>query len=673
MKTTTIIMMLMVAFSAIAQNRFSVMMDSGGNVVAPSKDSFVRSNILSHVGIARTVLHPYDLFNTAPMRVSESVIAVDAETFGSGGAALFVHDAGSSDPTNTTTTIQALTGRWVTRTVYSSAPSFAQITSKPSTLSGYGITNALPLTAGSNSALSGDLYLPAFVMNGVRYTNVSSTSGGVGGLVVSGDTNLVTNIVASLDTSAVRTGGTFAIVISSLNGSGDVVRKNGGTISNATLLGNVTLSSVDVATLTATLFTATNANLVTPRIIDLTSGTIDVTNSMRLRSATASRIAEFDASGFITNAAATTGTGSVVRAGSPVLTSPDVGSQPDGTSNTIAASTAFVRRAVDALTGAPGTISANNSGSNTNIASTDTVAASGSGGSISLTTSFPQVTLITNPGTGTYTVPAGARLVTFLGWAGGGGGGSGRRGLTNTVVCGGGGGGGGAGGKYSFPADILGGSVAWTNGAGGTGGGSVTTTSSNGTNGVTGGNTSFGNWVTLSGGGGGGGGTATAGTAGTAGASYAMWPGLGGAAASASGAGGGAAVDGNASPYFVGQLLAAGGGAGGGITTAGVASAGSRGGISALWLAVSKSNQGYGNQGNINSSGQNAYNANAGLVSPGSGAGGGGSSLTNNAGSGGIGGNYGGGGGGGGAGADTGGNSGAGGNGANGAILIIAE
>lgn len=189
MKTIAIIFLSLIGLRAFAQNRATLMVDLSGNIVAPSRSVFLHSNVFNQSGIIRSVDGPTNLFNAAPLRSGEHVIVIEAGTFGNGGAALFTHDAGSSNPTNTTDTLAASPGRWVVRTVFSSPPAWASITGKPNSLDGLGVTNAfLPLSAGSNSPISGDLYLSAFVLNGTRYTNVSSsTNSGSGGPILEPD------------------------------------------------------------------------------------------------------------------------------------------------------------------------------------------------------------------------------------------------------------------------------------------------------------------------------------------------------------------------------------------------------------------------------------------------------------------------------------------------------
>lgn len=666
----------LLVLSAFGQVTPTIMLDpSTGTMLTPAVTNFLRWNVLNQAGFIRQVDAIAGIAGQAPYRSGEHVFVIDAGTFGGGGPAMFQHDALSSEATNTTDILAASPGRWKAKRVYGSGgtPSFADITGKPETLSGYGITNALPLTAGSNVLLSGDLYLSAFVLGGTRYTSVVSSASG--SVTVNSETNTVTNFVAGADIAPVRTNGTAAFTVTGTTGTGDLVRSNAPTLRDVSFLGTSAFNQLDVTTLTAGNFSSTNANLITPKLGDATGASLDITNSIRQRNVTASRFTVYGADGYLTNDIAETGTGAPVRAVSPALTgTPTAPTPSSGDTSTQIATTAFVSNAVASVSGAPGTIGANGTGSNTNINDSSTVAATGSGGSITLATVLPSVTVITNPGTGTYNVPTGARFLDVTAWAGGGSGGSGRRGLTNTVCAGGSGGGGGAGGRWIIPIAALAGAttIPYTNGAGGLGGAAQATASSNGNPGTNGSPTSFGNFILLTGGGGGSAGTASAGTGGTAGAANAMWPGLLGGAASGSGSGGTSPTDDTTATYLNNQMHAAGGGYGGGITNTGVAGAGSRGGISSPWALNVRGTTGYGASGAVNGNGGDGQSPHSAFISPGCGGGGGGASLTTNGGNGGRGALYGAGGGGGGAGADTGGNSGAGGDGAPGAIMIIA-
>lgn len=539
------LMLLAAALPALGASLPTAMMDTNGGLASPSKATFIRQNVLNQSGITRQVDFVTDLnAATSPYRSGEHVLVIDAGAFGAGGPVLFFHDSGSSDPTNTTDTfICTAGGRWKVKRLFGSIPSFADVTSKPTNILGYGITDALPLSAGSNAPLTGTLYVPSIKLG----SDIERTNWPTGGGALS-------NTIDAL------------------------------TVTNLTVVDTFSADTIDVASLTVDTFNATNASF---------SGTMTVPKPS------------------------------------------------SGASNSAPPTTSWVKDELAAIN------------------------------------SFSaQVTIITNAGTGMYSVPSGASLLKVWGWAPGGGGGSGRKGLTNTIVCGGGGGGAGAGGYIEIPVLALDGAttIAWTNGAAGIGGASQTTNSSNGLPGTAGGMTSFGLWLVLSGGGGGAGGTASSGTAGTAGDDYGVWIGRSGGSANASGTGGSAGGDAyDASPYFLNQRMAAGGGGGGGITAAGIASTGGRGGIAGSYLLLARGGNGYGANGAINSNGGNAVSLNAALPAPGCGAGGGGSSVTGNGGNGGLAGLYGAGGGGGGAAGDGIGDSGAGGDGAPGIIMIVAE
>jgi hypothetical protein len=243
----------------------------------------------------------------------------------------------------------------------------------------------------------------------------------------------------------------------------------------------------------------------------------------------------------------------------------------------------------------------------------------------------------------------------------GGGGGSGRKGASGEVRCGGGGGAAGSVVEYWTLTTELSATESVTVGAGGTGGASQATNSSNGSSGTAGGDTVF-NGTTAKGGGGGGGGTNAAGTAGTNTANATTI----GTASSNPPAGGAASATGSAGGTGGASVasLPTGGGAGGGMTTGNAVASGGAGG------AIGNTPLGTVAGGTAGTTGGSGGNGNAGRGS-GTGGGGGASSNTTNAGSGGSGGGYGSGGGGGGAATNDVGNSGAGGNGASGYALII--
>jgi hypothetical protein len=129
----------------------------------------------------------------------------------------------------------------------------------------------------------------------------------------------------------------------------------------------------------------------------------------------------------------------------------------------------------------------------------------------------PNIQLLT--GSGSYTVPAGAKLLSLVAMGGGGGGGAGRRSAPATLAAGGGGGAGGAMVDLLIDvADLPSGTIPYVCGVGGTGAPAVTLDDTSGNTGGLGGVTTFGNppLVTASIGSAGGGGTTVTGTAATA-------------------------------------------------------------------------------------------------------------------------------------------------------------
>jgi hypothetical protein len=140
---------------------------------------------------------------------------------------------------------------------------------------------------------------------------------------------------------------------------------------------------------------------------------------------------------------------------------------------------------------------------------------------------------------GTWTKPAGAKMVHYILIGGGGGGGSGRRSDASTAAFGGGGGGGAGVSIGWLNADFLGSTETVTVGAGGSGGAARTASDNNGANGAPGSNSSFGSFLEARGGLLGSGGTTTTGTRGSPtparGAFY------GGSQDSSAGGGGGSA------------------------------------------------------------------------------------------------------------------------------------
>lgn len=293
----------------------------------------------------------------------------------------------------------------------------------------------------------------------------------------------------------------------------------------------------------------------------------------------------------------------------------------------------------------------------------------------------------TATGAGTWTKPAGAKLVRVVVIGAGGGGGGGRSGATGTARVGGTGGGGGAMTERWHDASHLGATEAvsvgtgGTSGAGGTGGG-------NGADGGAGGDSWFGNATRTSakqwghGGGsgaggllatarsgGGGGGMLTAGGAGSSADSVGGGPVIAGVGGQAFGGGNGliSTTAGNPSMYGggsggggqagggaggaggVSQMGGGGGGGGGGVNTSDVGAAGGTGGDNDLGLTGGGPNAGIaGNNGDNFRAGQGggggtgangAGNAGGAGGAPGGGGGGGGAGNTaSGGGAGGVGG-----------------------------------
>jgi hypothetical protein len=265
---------------------------------------------------------------------------------------------------------------------------------------------------------------------------------------------------------------------------------------------------------------------------------------------------------------------------------------------------------------------------------------------------------------GTFIIPSGAKFIRILAIGPGGGGGSGRRGAANTARLGGGGGGAGSTVDVIYTvAEAIGtnNTLSVVIPSSGTGGAARSADDADGAAGGNAGNTTVSNnsgrVITFAGGGvGGAGGTASTGTGGSAGIGTTVAGAGGSSSSSATGAAGGTSNG----------LAAGAGGAGGGISASNTAFGGGSGGHGSrsLWSSVAATG------GTVDTTGpQNG--GTPGLYLPGGGGGGGAASITTTAQTGGNGGTYGGGGGGGGA-SVNGQTSGGGGNGGPGFVRIFA-
>jgi hypothetical protein len=270
---------------------------------------------------------------------------------------------------------------------------------------------------------------------------------------------------------------------------------------------------------------------------------------------------------------------------------------------------------------------------------------------------------------GTWTKPAGAKMVQIDIISGGAGGGSGRKDEAGTDRHGGGGGGAGGWDSQTLPAALFGATETVTVGAGGTGGAAQTTNSTDGNDGTDGGDSTFGSKLFVEGGNKGLKGTETTGEGGAAGLGLKNWP---------DSFGGSSFIDDNAEAgdpelanFTYGNFFAnktACGGGGGAISLYNTVYTGGVGGTGYIWLDGTGFAAGTAGDGSIGGNGT-AATSNA-PYGGGGGGGGGGRKAGGNAYAGGNGAAYGGAGGGGGASTDDVGNSGAGGNGAAGIIIV---
>jgi hypothetical protein len=281
-------------------------------------------------------------------------------------------------------------------------------------------------------------------------------------------------------------------------------------------------------------------------------------------------------------------------------------------------------------------------------------------GTLALTSSLTDTQIFT--ANGTWTKPAGAKIVHYLLIGGGGGGGAGRRSLpSNSLGGGGGGAGGGITAGYVDPA-FLGSTETITIGAGGTGA-VDSADNTNGAAGTAGGESNFGSFIKARGGSAGGGGSSSGGGAGAATTLASLFYGTN--ASTAAGANGAASSTPPSNAAASVYLPTGGGGGGGrGSNTNGV---GSKGGD------IGQTNTGITSAPAIAA----GTNGPAGIRSQSSwaGTGGGGGSMSSDNAvhtgfSGGNGGLYGGGGGGGSGAANSAGGSTAGGTGGNGIVIV---
>lgn len=209
----------------------------------------------------------------------------------------------------------------------------------------------------------------------------ASTESGIAGLLVgSGDTNIVTNVVASAHIAPVRTNGTFALNISSTTGTGSFVQSDSPTVSGNWVFDELTVGTMTVSTNLLAAEVAYGAGWNNSSNVPTRNAVYD---EMELRAPKASP----------------------ALTGDP--TAPTAALNDDDTS---IATTAYVRREITNLASGGGggtTITVNGSGTLTNIADGADITLATSGG----TTATPTLT-DTGVTNGTYTLSANGNTAT---------------------------------------------------------------------------------------------------------------------------------------------------------------------------------------------------------------------------------------------------------------------